>query len=104
MKVISPIIFKVELPQAWSIHNVFHASLLTPYCETTVHGANYPEPPLELIEGEEEYIVDQILNSRQHGKGKQLQFLIHWEGYSATHDSWEPVTEVHVPVKVEEYY
>ena len=103
-KAISPIVFKLELPQTWKIHDVFHASLLTPYHETVTHGANYPEPPLELIEGEEEYIIDWILNSWQYGRGKQLQFLIHWEGYSAAHDSWELASEVHAPVKVEEYY
>ena len=104
MKVVSPIVFKLELPSTWKIHNVFHTSLLTPYRETTAHGTNYPEPPPELIEGEEEYIVDRILNSQQHGKGKQLQFLIHWEDYSTAHDSWEPATKVHAPMKVEEYY
>ena len=51
------------------------------------HGINYPEPSPELIKGEEEYIVDQILNSRWYGKNKQLQFLIHWEGYSVAHNS-----------------
>ena len=83
---------------------MFHASLLTPYRETTAYGINYPEPPPELIEGEEEYVVDRILNSRRHGRNKQLQFLIHWKGYSAAHDSWEPAKEVHAPAKIEEYY
>ena len=103
-KAVSPVVFRLELPPTWKIHDVFHASLLTPYRETTAYGANYPEPPPELIEGEEEYIVDWILDLRRHGRNKQLQFLIHWEGYSAAHDSWEPAKEVHAPAKIEEYY
>ena len=97
-------VFRLELPPTWKIHDVFHTSLLTPYQETTAYGVNYPEPPPELVEGEEEYIVDRILNSRRHGRNKQLQFLIHWEGYSTAHDSWEPAKEVHTPAKIEEYY
>jgi hypothetical protein len=43
---------------------VFHASLLSPYKETEEHSANYPELPPDLIEGEEEYEVEEILGSR----------------------------------------
>jgi hypothetical protein len=30
-KAVSPVVFQLELPGHWTIHNVFHASLLTPY-------------------------------------------------------------------------
>ena len=40
-KQISPIAYKLELPPAWTIHPVFHTSLLTLYHETKEHGANY---------------------------------------------------------------
>jgi hypothetical protein len=103
-KKISPVVFQLELPGHWTIHNVFHASLLTPYRETQEHGINYPEPSPELIEESEEYEVDRIMNSRCHGRKKKLQFLIHWKGYSTAHDSWEDATDVFAPQKVEEYY
>jgi hypothetical protein len=57
-KKISPIVFQLELPKHWTIHDVFHASLLTPYRETEEHGRNYLEPPPEQIEGEDEFEVD----------------------------------------------
>jgi hypothetical protein len=63
-KEISPVVFQLTLPPQWRIHNVFHASLLTPYKETEEHGDNFVQPPLELIEGQEEYEVEQIMNSR----------------------------------------
>jgi hypothetical protein len=61
--VISPVVFRLALLDHWTIHNVFHRSLLSPYHETIEHGANFVQPPPELIEGEEEYEVDRIMNS-----------------------------------------
>jgi hypothetical protein len=41
IKEISPVAYQLKLPMAWGIHDVFHASLLLPYCETTAHGPNF---------------------------------------------------------------
>jgi Chromo (CHRromatin Organisation MOdifier) domain len=97
-------VFQLALPPQWRIHNVFHASLLTPYKETEEHGENFAQPPPELIEGHKEFEVEQILNSRHVGRAKKLQYLLQWKGYSHTHDSWQDATEVHTPVLVKEYY
>src|SRR6266851_5197268 len=56
-KVMSPVVYQLQLPPQWSIHPVFHASLLTPYIETAEHGENYTRPPPDMIEGEAEYEV-----------------------------------------------
>ena len=61
-KEISPVAYQIALPPSWGIHNVFHASLLSPYHETTAHGPNFSRPPPELIDGEEEYEVERIVN------------------------------------------
>jgi len=42
----------------------FHVDLLTPYHETEEYGANYLQPPSELIDGEEEYEVEEIIDER----------------------------------------
>jgi hypothetical protein len=57
------VVYQLALPPQWHIHNVFHTSLLTLYKEMEEHGDNFAQPPLELIEGQEEYEVEQILNS-----------------------------------------
>ena len=75
-KQVSPVVYQLQLPDAWKIHDVFHASLLTPYHETSQHGPNYIKPPPELIEGEHEYEVETIVNHRLHGKTKALQYLL----------------------------
>src|SRR5580692_5514702 len=104
VKEISPIAYQLELPRAWTIHDVFHSSLLTPYKETDEHGDNYQHPPPEMIDNAEEYEVELIINHRYHGKRHQLQYLIHWKGYSAADDTWEPADQVHAPDLVRKYH
>ncbi len=58
---ISPVAYHLELPTSWRVHNVFHASLLTPYHETQAHGPNFTQPPPDLIDGEDEYEVERIV-------------------------------------------
>jgi hypothetical protein len=70
------VVFQLELPHQWKIHNVFHASLLTPYIKMELHGQNFPEPPPEIVEGDPEFEVEQIIGSRQIGKKKSLQYKI----------------------------
>jgi hypothetical protein len=81
-KEISPVVFQLTLPLQWHIHNVFHASLLMLYKETEEHGDNFVQPPPELIDRQEEYEVEQIVNSRCMGRAKKLQYLLCWKGYS----------------------
>ena len=66
-KVLSPISYQLTLPPFWKIHNVFHASYLSPYRETSEHGPNFPEPLPDIIEGEPEWEVEAIVGTRLFG-------------------------------------
>jgi hypothetical protein len=103
-KQISPVAYQLQLPDAWRIHNVFHASLLTAYHETPQHRPNYIKPPPELIEGEHEYEVEAIVNHHLYGRKKTLQYLLKWKGYSHADNMWEPADQVHAPALVESYH
>jgi hypothetical protein len=88
IQVMSPVNYRLELPTQWSIHNVFHTDLLTPYRETPTHGTNYQRPPPDLVDGMEEYEVETVLDSRRHGRGCKLQYLIAWKGYPDSDNQW----------------
>jgi len=75
-EVISPVAYQLTLPLSWGIHDVFHASLLLPYQETTTHRPNFTCLPPDLIRDEEEYEVEAVVNHRRHGRQHQLQYLI----------------------------
>ncbi len=59
-QVMSPMAYKLVLPHQWTIHPVFHTSLLTPYSETKEHRENYSQPPLDLVGDAEQYKVEAI--------------------------------------------
>jgi transposase InsO family protein len=79
--------YKLELPIGWVIHDVFNENLLTRY-----HGPEFnsqhmvPPPPPEIVEGEEEYEVEELRGYRKRGRG--TQYLVHWKGYGDEHDQW----------------
>ena len=61
-----------------------------------------PTPPAELINGEEEWEVETIKDSR-YSRG-QLQYLVHWKGFNVSEDTWEPARHLtHAPELVTEF-
>jgi len=73
---ISNVAYQLELPLQWKIHDVFHASLLMPYWETQEHGANFVELPPDIIEGEPEWEIEQVIQSRRFSRNKKKQYLV----------------------------
>ena len=101
MAVILPVVYQLQLPATWQIHPVFHATLLTPFKETRVHGQNFLEPPSEEIEGEPKWEIEQILKERKyHGK---KQYLVHWKGYLPAEDSWVTAADLRAPELLAEF-
>ena len=88
VQVISPVVYKLQLPPTWKIHDVFHTSLLSSYRETLEHRLNFFNPPPDLIRGEEEYEIDKILS--HYGTRGRRQYLVSWKGYSTAENTWEP--------------
>jgi hypothetical protein len=103
IKEISPVVYWLQLPLTWMIHNTFHASLLSLYSKTPSYRPNFFWPPPDLIRGEEEYEVESIHSHCYFGQNKKLQYLIQWKGYPKSNNTWEPADSIHTPDLVKAY-
>ena len=67
------------------------------------YGTPFIYPPL-IIDSEEEYEIKNILDTRQHGQGCKLQYLIHWKGYPYSDDLWIDHKDLRAPDLLKEFY
>jgi len=90
----SPVTFRVELPPFYKIHDVFHVDTFRPYLPSPESlGTRVAAPPdTSLVDGEEEYEVDEILKYRFYRR--QHQFLVSFKGYGREADEWLPVSNL----------
>jgi len=89
----SKMAFELELPPQWRIHPVFYVSLLDPYRANSIEGRRQmTPPPSEVVGGELEYEVSEILDSKI-ARGKLL-YLVDWKGYGPEERTWEPAENV----------
>lgn len=79
---VAPEAYRLALPAAWNIHDVFHTSQLK-----EVSG-NPPETEAVEVAGETEFEVERVLASRIV-RGK-TEFLVKWLGFGDHENSWEP--------------
>jgi len=84
--IISSNVIELELPKSIKIHPVVNISRVQLY-KPQVEGQKKILPKLVIIEGEEEFEIEKILNKRTV-RGKE-KFLVRWKGYMAEEDTWE---------------
>jgi len=85
------------------LHPVFHVVKLrlAPLDPIVERPSNPPPDPI-VVNGESEYEVEEILDSRiQYWR---LQFLIIWKGYGQEENSWVNADDVHTPDLIKEFY
>lgn len=76
--------YQLDLPASYGkMHNTFHVSLLEPFVRRA--GESTPEP--EIIDGVEEFEVEEILDTTKVD-GQQL-WLVRWRGYGKDADTWQ---------------
>jgi len=85
-EIVSSNTVKLELPSTVKIHLVVNVSRIRRYIGQ-VEGQKKEQPAPVIIEGEEEWEVEHILNKRKvRGKDK---YLVRWKGFTAESDTWK---------------
>lgn len=73
------------------VHPIFHVQLLHPYKEDSLGRVIPPPPPIE-IEGELEWEVEAVIDSRLFRR--QFQYLVKWKGTSDAENTWQPARDL----------
>lgn len=80
--------YRLDLPATIKVHPVFHVSLLEKDNPDNWERTPQPLPPV-FVDGEEEWEVDKIVNSKTD-RGKR-KYLVRWKGFGISGDTWEPL-------------
>jgi hypothetical protein len=92
--------YRLALPKGYkSIHDAFHVSLLEPYQRRK---GESPPPAPEIVEGEERYYIEEILDHRV--RRKKDEYLVKWEGYSSADNQWIKPEDFDGPGMIEAYH
>jgi len=91
--------FTLRLPDSMrAVHPVFHVSQLEPAIPNTIPDRIQPPPPPVEIDGEPEFEISEILDSKvdRRRRSCKLLYLVHWSGYEGTDEetSWLLATEL----------
>jgi len=85
-KIISANAVELDLPSTIKVHPVVDVSRIRKYT-SQVDDQRKETPKPVIIEGEEKWEVEKILNKRKvQGKDK---YLVRWKGFMAEGDTWE---------------
>ncbi len=93
---------ELQLLQAMKIHNVFHPNLLQKAStDPLTSQVNEPAPPV-IIDNEEEWEVEDILDARSH-RGK-IQYRLKWTGWDEDREWYDASGFSNSPEIVEDFY
>src|SRR5580698_2505965 len=104
VKAVGKNVYRLKLPNSMHrIHPVFHVVKLLPAPEDPIPGRRAPPPPEpEIVDGNPEYELEAILDSRIY-RGR-LQYLVSWKGFGYEENSWTNETDVNAPRLTKEFY
>ena len=101
---ISAVAYRLQLPEDWTMHPVFHISLLKPWRES-VWSCPVEETELDVnLEPQPRYEIDRILKWRKVkvGRRKTREFLVTWHGYPLDEAQWVPEANFPYPAQLKQ--
>jgi hypothetical protein len=93
-QVISPVAYKLKLPNSLRVHPVFHVSLLQPWHterEFPERDVAYHPPP--IVPEDDQYLVEALLDKRITARGR-TEYLVRWQGYGPEWDTWTAAADI----------
>ena len=100
VEIVSPWAYRIKFPSQLHIHNVQPISHLEKAAQDPLPHQQHKPPPPVIVDGEEEYKVERIDDSRIFRR--QLQYLVKWKGYDE--QSWEPAANVHGLKAIDDFH
>jgi len=103
-KRVGPSAYRLKLPLSMRrLHLVFNVIKLTTVPEDLIPGRRAdPPPPPVIVDREEQWEVEELLDSRWHCQ--KLQYLIKWKGFGCEDNSWEDTADVQAPEYITRYH
>ena len=99
-KLKTPYTYQLKFPPGIQVHHVWHTSELEPAATDPYPGQVVAPPPPVVIDGDEEWEVEKVLESRiRHGK---LQYLVTWTGYNQP--DWQDARIVNSPQGINTFH
>src|SRR5262245_24395962 len=96
--------YRLQLPQSLQrLWPVFPVTKLTPAPPDPIPGDRRgAQPHPILVDGQEEYEVERILDSRM--RYRRLEYLVKWRGYDTGQNTWVPHSEVFAPAEIRDFH
>ena len=85
----------IDLPNNPQMFPTFHTLQVLPFVEndpSLFPSHELSKPPPIIIDSEQEFFIERILDKRKCGRG--VQYLVRWHGYGPEDDHWLPGHEL----------
>ena len=93
--------YRLKFPRTIKRHPVVHVSEIEPAAQDPLAGQIIPPPPPVIVEGNEEWEVEEVVDSRF--RYRKLQYKVKWKGDDKT--TWQPTDDLeHVPDLVHTFH